>query len=518
MNIVFVFADDWGRYASAYAKYEGENSINRIIKTPNFDRIATEGAIFKNAFVPAPSCTPCRSSVLSGRYFWQTGLGSILQGAHWDEEIPSYPLELEKNGWKIGYTYKVWSPGDNPNEPYGGIRTQYYIGHEESVNKFTHGCYGEFSQKAVKNLTTMTVEEAKSCMYEETRNSFRKFLGEQKENIPFCYWWGPTNTHREWELGSGKKLWGLEPDDLKGKLPKCLPDVAEIREDFCDYLGECMALDAGIGILIEELEKLRELDNTLFVISGDHGISGMPRGKCNLYDLGNEVALAMRCPKIIKAGLEINNLINIMDLAPTFMDFAGIEIPEGIAGKSLLPLLMGEVENQDNNFVVTGRELHVRDARDGSLPYPQRAIRTKDFLYVVNFEPDRYPAGSPNGLEHNDFHISYEKLCHDTYVAYADLDASPTKAYMCINRNEDDINSFFKLGFDKRPYEELFDLKNDKDNIKNVAEDITYAKVKKDLQDKLFGVLKSENDPRVKENPCKFEKSPYAGKREGRKL
>src|SRR5210317_2182619 len=124
-NIVFAFADDWGRYASAYAKYEGPNSPNHLIDTPNFDRVAREGVLFKNAFVPAPSCTPCRSSILSGQYFWQTGLGAILQGAHWDETIPTYPLELEKNGYHIGFSYKVWSPGENPDAPYGGNRNKY---------------------------------------------------------------------------------------------------------------------------------------------------------------------------------------------------------------------------------------------------------------------------------------------------------------------------------------------------------------------------------------------------------
>ena len=82
-NIVFAFADDWGRYASIYSKYENvaplTSSVNEFIHTPNFDRVAKEGVLFLNALVPAPSCTPCRSSVLSGRYFWQTGLGTVFE-------------------------------------------------------------------------------------------------------------------------------------------------------------------------------------------------------------------------------------------------------------------------------------------------------------------------------------------------------------------------------------------------------------------------------------------------------
>ena len=99
-NIVFLFADDWGRYASAYREFGDLNSINHVIETPNFDRIASEGAIFTNAHVPAPSCTPCRSSILSGTYFWETGLGAILEGSYWDNSIPTYPLMLEKKGYQ----------------------------------------------------------------------------------------------------------------------------------------------------------------------------------------------------------------------------------------------------------------------------------------------------------------------------------------------------------------------------------------------------------------------------------
>ena len=120
-NILFAFADDWGRYASAYAAIEGEQSVSHLMQTPHFDRIASEGALFSHAIVPAPTCTPCRSSVLSGRYFWQTGLGAILAGAVWDRKIPSYPFLLENAGYHIGFTNKVWSPGTPVDDPYGGI-------------------------------------------------------------------------------------------------------------------------------------------------------------------------------------------------------------------------------------------------------------------------------------------------------------------------------------------------------------------------------------------------------------
>jgi uncharacterized sulfatase len=504
VNILFAFADDWGRYASAYAAVEGENSLNALIDTPHFDRIAREGVLFTNAFVTAPSCTPCRSSVLSGQYFWRTGLGAILQGARWDESIPSYPLMLEQAGYHIGFTYKVWSPGTAKDAPYGGERTKY---------QSAGGHFGGFSQNATKRAKEIGVEAAKQELYEETRANFRSFLDAREDGKPFCYWWGPTNTHRTWELGSGKALWGLDPDRLKGRLPDFLPDVPEVREDVCDYLGECLAVDAGLGVLLEELERIGEIDNTLVVVSGDHGIPGFPRGKCNLYDIGSEVALAVRLPGRVPPGRVVEDFVNMMDMCPTFLDAAGHDVPGHMTGRSLMPILesdrAGQVE-ADRTFVVTGRERHVAQAREGNLPYPQRAIRTKGYLYIRNFAPDRWPMGDPCGLDDpNTTPPSYEELCSKTRIAYADLDASPTKAWMIHHRAEKSVRELYEIGFGKRPEEELYDLRVDPHHMNNVAGRPEHEEARRELADKLMRVLRETDDPRVVEEPCRYEGEPY---------
>ena len=505
-NILFAFADDWGRYASAYAESEGPNSLNQLITTPNFDRVAGEGALFHNAYVPAPSCTPCRSSVLSGSYFWQTGLGAILVGAEWDETIPTYPLELEQAGYHIGYTYKVWSPGKALNAPYGGQRTCY----EPAGSNF-----GKFSFYATEHAPALGVEGAKQLLYDETRANFDAFLEARPDDTPFCYWWGPTNTHRRWQKGSGKALWDLDPDDLQGRLPAFLPDVHDVREDVADYLGECMAVDAGLGVLLQRLDELGELDNTLIVVSGDHGIPGFPRAKCNLYDIGCEVALAARWPGHIPAGRAIDDFVNLMDLAPTFMEAARVPLPDSMTAQSLLPLLTsaagGQVE-ADRTFVVTGRERHVHTAREGQLPYPQRAIRTADYLYVHNFAPDRWPAGDPGGLDDPQATPPcFEDLETDTMVCYADLDASPTKAWMIHHRSDPDVQRSFELGFGLRPQEELYDLRNDPDYLHSIAGQPAHADAQAGLKRQLFELLRTQKDPRVVEQPCRFEAPPFAG-------
>ncbi len=116
-NILFLFADDWGRYASIYGEAK-PGGINDVVQTPTFDRIAREGVLFNQAHVSAPSCTPCRTSLLTGQHFWRTGTGSILLGATYPEDLPSFPVMLRDAGYHIGCTYKVWSPGTPKNAPY----------------------------------------------------------------------------------------------------------------------------------------------------------------------------------------------------------------------------------------------------------------------------------------------------------------------------------------------------------------------------------------------------------------
>ncbi|MCY4015476.1 MAG: sulfatase [Gammaproteobacteria bacterium] len=507
-NILFAFADDWGRYARAYAEHEGANSLNELIETPNFDRIAREGALFTNALVPAPSCTPCRSSILAGQYFWQTGLGAILQGAVWDETIPTFPLELEaKGGYFVGYQYKVWSPGRTLNAPIGAARTRF----EPAGRNFN-----QFSHWVTANAEDLGVDGAKEALYDETRQNFRAFLDARPDDAPFCYWWGPTNTHRTWERGSGKALWGIEPDALKGRLPAFLPDVHDIREDAADYLGECQAVDKGLGVIVEELRARGELDNTLLVVSGDHGIPGMPRAKCNLYDIGCEVALAVRWPGRVQSGRIVTDFVNLMDFGPTFCEAGGIDVPATMTGRSLMPVLTDRRSGQivpERDYVVTGRERHVGGAREGYLPYPQRSLRTRDFIYIVNFEPDRWPMGDPKGLDDpNTTAPDFETLAYDTFVAYADLDASPTKAWMIHHREDHDVEPLYELAFGKRPREELYDLNEDPHYMNNVADDPAYANVRSQLEGRLIDVLRAQDDPRLMEQPCRYEFEPYAGK------
>lgn len=505
-NIVFCFADDWGRYASAYRQGENDQTENSVVNTPNFDRIAKEGVLFNNAFVNAPSCTPCRSSLLSGQHFWRTGRGAILQGAIWDTNIPSYPLILQDHGYHIGHSYKVWSPGSPANAPYGAQATAY----NKAGNKFSG--FSQFCNQP-KYRDTQT---AKQILYEEVRANFQSFLEDRQDDQPFCYWFGPTNCHRKWITGSGQALWGLNPDDLKGKIPPFLPDNEVIRQDICDYLGEVQAFDAGVGVLLAELEALGELENTLVVVSGDHGIPGMPRGKCNLYDYGVHVALAVRWGMKIPAGRTLDDFVGLPDLAPTFLQAAGLEPPQVMTGRGLLGVLTSEkngLVDASRDHVVVGRERHVAAARTDFLPYPQRAIRTQDFLYIRNFKPDRWPMGTAAGYGAPAGNLpGFELLEQNTFVAFGDLDASPSKAWIATHRDDPGMDQYFDFAFGRRPAEELYDLRKDPHQVTNVAGEAAYAAARAKASERLMSILKKTKDPRVVGDGTAFDMPPFSDK------
>ncbi len=504
-NILFCFADDWGRYASIYATLEKMPSLNQVVKTPNIDRVARAGVVFRRAFVNAPSCTPCRSALLSGRYFFKTGRGAILQTAEWDAAIPSFPHLLRDAGYHIGETYKVWSPGTPDDAPFGAGKYAY-----EKAGKLPN----DFSENMTKMLEEgQSFEAAREKIYGQVKGNFDAFLADRKAGQPWMYWFGPTTTHRRWIKGSGKKLWNIEPDSLKGKLPPFLPDVPEVREDLADYLGEVQAYDAYIGLLLKKLEETGEMDNTLIVISGDHGMPGVSNGKCNLYDFGTSVALIAQLPKSMggKPGRVVNDLVSLPDLAPTFLEAAGVALPAGMNAKSILNVLRSNKNGQvdsNRNWVIAGRERHVAFANENNLPYPQRSLRTPDFLYIRNFKPERWPLGYPVDLSDTNT-PTQEDLEANTYAAFADMDASSTKAWLVLHRNESQWKKFYEIAFAKRPGEELYDLRKDPNQMNNVAAEAAYAKEKTKLSAQLMKILTDAGDPRVTGDGNTFERPPF---------
>jgi len=457
-NILFCLADDW---SWPHASIAGD----KVIKTPTFDRVARQGVLFENAFVSSPSCTPSRGAILTGQWHWRLEEGANLWSTL-SAKFPVYPDLLEEAGYHVGYTRKGWGPGRD--EP--GGRTRNPAG--------------------------------------PRYKDFRQFLDARPEGKPFCFWFGSQDPHRNYKWQSGIKS-GMKLEDVE--VPACFPDSEQVRTDICDYYWEVQRFDTEVGELLKILEDNGELDNTLVVISGDNGLP-FPRCKSNLYDTGTHVPLAVCWPAVVKGGCVVEDFISLADLAPTFLEAAGLKPPEEMMARSFLNILRsgksGRVDPK-RDHVLTGKERHVICQETGTGGYPMRAIRTYDFLYIRNFKPERWPAGTPKGYAHP-IEIDVARP-RGTHFGYADTDASPTKSYMLKHSDDPEVKRLFDLAFVKRPAEELYDLAKDPDQLNNVADKSEYIEIKTKLANSLMAELKSTNDPRVLGKGDLFDQYPYYG-------
>lgn len=356
-NVLFAIADDWGwPHAGAYG-YEW-------VKTPNFDRIAREGVLFKHAFTNNPKCTPCRASILTGRNSWQNEEGMVhfsLMPKKW----PVYPDLLEADGYHIGLTGKGWGPGDFKSTGW----TRNPAGPSYDKNKLEPPASGMGRNDYAAN--------------------FEAFLTERKPGQPFCFWYGASEPHRGYEQGSGARA-GKKPGAVN--LPPYYPNSPVIRNDFLDYALEAEWFDQHLGRMIAKLEAAGELENTIIIVTSDHG-APFPRMKGHIYEDGFHIPLAVRFGSKVMAGRTVEDFINVRDFAPTILELCGTAVPESITGKSFAPVLLSDKDgyfDTDRNRMVIGKERH-DVGRPNDAGYPVRAIRTPDWLYVRNYEPSAGP-------------------------------------------------------------------------------------------------------------------------------
>jgi N-sulfoglucosamine sulfohydrolase len=225
--------------------------------------------------------------------------------------------------------------------------------------------------------------------------------------------------------------------------------------------------------------------------------------------VGTNVPLAIRWPGKVQSGRRVTDFVSLQDLAPTFLEVANLGVPSAMTGRSLMGILTsgtsGRIE-PERDHVLTGKERHAWVREDG-LGYPCRAIRTEDFLYIRNYEPDRWPAGDPvdGGGPY------YPNR------SYGDIDDSPTKDYMVEHRNDPGVEKLFELAFAKRPAEELYDLRKDPDQLDNVAGQVEYAAAQSKLASSLQTELLATRDPRASGKGDVFDRYPYYGGRQPQK-
>lgn len=427
-NILFLIADDWSfPHAGAYG--------DPVIRTPTFDYLASEGALFNNAYCAAPSCSPSRAAILTGRYPHQLesagNLWSVIPN-----KFPNWVSLLKEAGYHTGSWRKGWGPGDFKK---GG---------------YTHNPAGKHY------------------------DSFDEFLATKKEkDQPFCFWFGSSDPHRVYETNTGVRS-GMKAELVK--VPDFLPDTDCIRNDIMDYYFEVERFDRECGQILDKLKAIDELDNTIIVMTSDNGMP-FPRAKANLYDYGTRMPLVIFWKDKIRSATTINQFVNFIDFAPTFIELAGLEPSASFSGTTIWPILNGQ-QQEGRDQVFLERERHA-NVRKGDLSYPCRAVRTNEFLYIRNFEPDRWPAG--------------DSTVHQSLGQFGDIDNSISKFQIMQMKGQGGSPDYYELSFGLRPPEELYQIREDPYNLNNLASNPAYAQVLAELGTSLNDWMSNTDDLRA---------------------
>ncbi len=461
-NILFCIADDWGHpHAGAY----GCSWVN----TPHFNRVAKEGVLFANCFTPNAKCAPSRAAVLTGRYSWQ------LEEAcgHWNyfpEKFAVYPEILSESGYRIGYTGKGWAPGNPGYRPDGSVR--------ELTGPAFH-------------LHELDPPESGMSKKDYAAN-FEAFLGD-RDGRPFCFWYGGHEPHRAYEYRAGIEKAGKKITDIPAEdIPPYWPDREDVRTDMLDYAFEVEWFDRHLGRMLDLLEKHELLDDTLVVVTSDNG-PPFPRMKGQQYEQSFHMPMAAMWRGRITPGRTVDDLINFVDLAPTFLEIAGREPHPQMTGTSFLPQLRSSRSGQidpSRCLTYSCREGHDLGRRN-NVGYPIRGLRTSRFLFLRNYEPDRWPGGDPE-------------------LYYRELDDGPTKSAV-VEEMEKGNDIFWQYCLAKRPENELFDISKDPQCVRNLSQDVEFMHIRNELLNDLELFCRKTGDPRMLGRRDYFDTFDYIG-------
>jgi len=419
-NILYLHSHDTGRYIQPYGY---------AVDTPHLQRFAEEGVLFRNAHCAAPTCSPSRAALLTGQYPHQNGMTAL---AHRGGQLHDPSRHLAHYLRSQGYATAL---------------------------------------AGVQHITASTAEAADAVGYErvlsreawpawaidcEAWNDWyaqlaAEYLYRADREHPFLLDCGFDLTHR---MGSGEQ-WHTTRRPPAGdaryvRPPAPLPDTPETRRDFADFRVAACLLDTCYGRVLEALDTAGLANNTLVIITTDHGIA-FPHMKCNLTAHGTGVLLLLRGPGGFQGGQVVESLASHIDLFPTICAVTGLSAPEGLEGVSLLPLLHG---------TETVRDTVHAEVNWHAAPEPMRSVRTERYNYIRRFTPHTGPV-----LPNCDDSVS------KTVLRQAGWDVRAQQA------------------------EELYDLIFDPNEACNRAQNPGYTTVLTDMRRRLQTWMEHTNDP-----------------------
>jgi N-sulfoglucosamine sulfohydrolase len=380
-NIVVFIADDLGwEETGAYG--------NKYIKTPNIDRLAREGVRFDNFFLTASSCSPSRSSILSGLYPHNTGAMNL----HTDMKpnVLLFPELLQNSGY---YTMLI-GKSHGTNDP--KVRAKFDVLHLADWSK--PWTMGDMWLNALNNRP---VEK------------------------PFFMWAASIDPHRPFKQG----IYENPQSRSEVYIPPYLPDITEMREELADYYDEIMRFDAHVGMVLKKLEDEGILDNTIILVLSDNGRPFM-QCKTRLNVQGLKSPFIVRYPPVALSGAHTSSLVSAVDIAPTILELANIEKPHGMQGISFLPILK-KPETEIREYAFGEHNWHVFMAYE-------RVVISKDYVYIHNWLPDLPNPSVVETMRMPAYQKMLEMWKHNKlHIDYIDCFVTPRKADELFNLKKD---------------------------------------------------------------------------------
>lgn len=427
-NVLLITSEDHGPHLSCY----GDPNI----RTPNLDRLASQGVRFANAYVTYSVCSPSRGSILTGLYAHQNGqIGlathKFAMYRHW----PNIPSLLKKAGYRTGIIGKL---------------------HVNPARAFSF----DFKALSGSNFRNRPMRKFADLAGRFMRAADKPFF--LMVNYPDAHFPLLKQQH-----GLPKRT--MTAKDVKRMLPEVVIDTPRLRKHAADYYNCLLRLDAGIGMLLTELSKSRKADRTLVIYLSDHGAQ-FSRGKTTCYEGGLRVPMMIRWPKRIPTGQVRKELVSSIDILPTILAATGVKSPANLPGRSLLALGR-DGKTEWRRYLFTGKA-----GSTAFWTFPQRTVRDERHKLILNLTPDR---SSPTAE-------AYEQHWGSFFVAGCTAEE--------IAKAPPEVRRAYAV-WKKPPAIELYDLKTDPHELRNLAGKTAHAKTERRLLDRLRRWQQETNDP-----------------------
>lgn len=435
-NIVLFVADDHS-YTDCGAY--GSDDVH----TPNIDRLAREGLLFRNAFAASPTCMPSRAALFTGLMPFRNGAhaNNMAGQSQCRDDVLSLPHYLKKLGYRVAQAGKThFAP--------------------KSVFPFERVSKSEVPEPGFEDHPGLHMDLNTAAVDE--------WLAHVTPKEPFCLVVCDHSPHVIWTVPPT-----YEPAAVS--VPPNHIDTPELRTARARYYTDVTKMDANLGKVLASLQRHGFATNTVFVYTADQGAQ-WPFAKWGLYDQGIHVPFIVRWPGTSEPDSRTGALISLADVLPTFIELAGGKAPPTLDGTSFLPLLEGKTTKHRDVIFAT----HSQDA--GMNSSPMRCVRTPRYKYIYNLAPEiEYTTHMDKAKDHDggrEYWSSWEQAAeHDSQAA--------------------DILKRYHW----RPQEELYDLSLDPYEFNNLAADPLYGAIKTNLHQQLVAWRKQQNDTKTGPDP-----------------